>query len=54
MFSLFVLHSLADARVYAFEPVPLFELLRANTESFGARVRLSSRSASPTARERPL
>ena len=41
MFSLFILHTFPEVRVYAFEPAPpLFELLRANTESFGARVRL--------------
>jgi FkbM family methyltransferase len=41
MFSLFVLHHFPEVRVYAFEPAPpLFELLRTNTESFGARVKL--------------
>ena len=41
MFSLFVLHSFPEARVYAFEPAPpLFELLRLNTAGFGARVKL--------------
>lgn len=41
MFSLFILHRFPEVQVYAFEPAPpLFELLRTNTESFGARVRL--------------
>lgn len=41
MFSLFILHNFPEARVFAFEPAPpLFDLLRRNTEGFGARVRL--------------
>ncbi|HWM92610.1 MAG TPA: FkbM family methyltransferase [Thermoanaerobaculia bacterium] len=41
MFSLSILHRFPRVRVYAFEPAPpLFDLLRANTESFGAQVRL--------------
>jgi FkbM family methyltransferase len=41
MFSLFILHRFPGVRVYAFEPAPpLFELLRTNTERFGAQVRL--------------
>lgn len=41
MFSLSILYRFPEVRVYAFEPAPpLFELLRTNTESFGARVKL--------------
>jgi FkbM family methyltransferase len=41
MFSLSILHRFPGVRVYAFEPAPpLFELLQANTESFGERVKL--------------
>jgi FkbM family methyltransferase len=41
MFSLSILHRFPEVRVFAFEPAPpLFELLRTNTESFGARVKL--------------
>ncbi|HJX27231.1 MAG TPA: FkbM family methyltransferase [Thermoanaerobaculia bacterium] len=41
LFTLSILHRFPGVRVYAFEPAPpLFELLRANTEAFGERVKL--------------
>ena len=41
LFSLSILHRCPGVRVYAFEPAPpLFEILKANTESFGPQVKL--------------
>jgi FkbH-like protein/FkbM family methyltransferase len=38
LFSLFVLDSCPDAKIYAYEPGPVFELLKANCEAYGPHI----------------